>query len=567
MLRRHIPALLWLLLAIAGAVALAVGFPRAFPFLPQDWSVNAREAEAIALEALRDLGDPVADPYVVTRLRTDGTLERRMQTSIDTVGREPLLSSRLSEQAARWSVRVYAPDQGPNQFTYQAAVDLENGRVLQLEKRRPPDEGEGGLDAAEARRRAEAYLESLGVERELYWQDPEVRREDVEGRSDIAVRFQDREDLLDGVVRHGVEVSFAGDQLEGHGPWLEDDGEEELEEVFQTSQLVLMSRSLHFAVFLLIAAVPFLRRYHDGQLGVRRSTHLLLLALGGALLYLTLNVRTMTEGTSVPLLTRQQLAWFVGSFAFLLQFLGLALLAFVSWAVGESVCREVGWGHKLAAWDALLRGKWRNATVARSSFRGFSAGLATAGLAMLATIALRRFDAWPIGAFLLDLNHAAAIPAASLFAGMVSWQAPMLLFTVLMAASWARGRFGARGGLVVAILIAIIALTPSILVLPLSWGLVPWVITAAVPALVFWRWDLWSALLSGLVASTSVAVQPLLHASDAWLEANGWAALLLIAAPALVSLRWLFSEEEFVYTWDDVPPHVRRIAERERQAG
>jgi sigma-B regulation protein RsbU (phosphoserine phosphatase) len=35
--------------------------------------------------------------------------------------------------------------------------------------------------------------------------------------------------------------------------------------------------------------------------------------------------------------------------------------------------------------------------------------------------------------------------------------------------------------------------------------------------------------------------------------------------PALISLRFLESGEVFAYRYDDVPPHVRRIAERERQ--
>jgi len=58
---------------------------------------------------------------------------------------------------------------------------------------------------------------------------------------------------------------------------------------------------------------------------------------------------------------------------------------------------------------------------------------------------------------------------------------------------------------------------------------------------------------------------PLLTAADASLQVQGWIALGLLAAPLLASLRFLGSGKEFVYRYEDVPPHVRRIAERERQ--
>jgi sigma-B regulation protein RsbU (phosphoserine phosphatase) len=57
----------------------------------------------------------------------------------------------------------------------------------------------------------------------------------------------------------------------------------------------------------------------------------------------------------------------------------------------------------------------------------------------------------------------------------------------------------------------------------------------------------------------------LLTADDTALQLQGGLALAALAAPLLASLRHLTSDQEFVYRYEDVPPHVRRIAERERQ--
>ena len=38
-------------------------------------------------------------------------------------------------------------------------------------------------------------------------------------------------------------------------------------------------------------------------------------------------------------------------------------------------------------------------------------------------------------------------------------------------------------------------------------------------------------------------------------------ALLVVASPLLLSVRYLWSDRQFLYRYEDVPPHVRRIAE------
>ena len=54
-------------------------------------------------------------------------------------------------------------------------------------------------------------------------------------------------------------------------------------------------------------------------------------------------------------------------------------------------------------------------------------------------------------------------------------------------------------------------------------------------------------------------------ATDPTLQAHGWLALGLLAIPLAASVRYLGSGKELDYRYEDVPPHVRRIAERERQ--
>src|SRR6476659_7531189 len=109
--------LLWLVLGIAGAGPLAWAYPRAFRFLPRDWRIDQRQAAAIALERLLELGPPVAQPYVVTRLGTNALLERRLLLA-RRAGREgEVRASGLADQLLVWEVTVYPPDALRDQWT------------------------------------------------------------------------------------------------------------------------------------------------------------------------------------------------------------------------------------------------------------------------------------------------------------------------------------------------------------------------------------------------------------------------------------------------------------------
>jgi len=62
-----------------------------------------------------------------------------------------------------------------------------------------------------------------------------------------------------------------------------------------------------------------------------------------------------------------------------------------------------------------------------------------------------------------------------------------------------------------------------------------------------------------------MSVVPFLGAQDASIQTQASLALAVVALPLMVSARSLLGGEEFIYRYEDIPPHVRRIAERERQ--
>jgi Stage II sporulation protein E (SpoIIE) len=249
-------------------------------------------------------------------------------------------------------------------------------------------------------------------------------------------------------------------------------------------------------------------------------------------------------------------------FAMVFNIIPAALLAFFAWSVGESICRE-RWGHKLAAFDALFKGDQANETVARASLRGWMAGLLAAGGLAAVLVVLQMAGIQPFTSMLFGASS--RWPGPEWVLGIMVFALPFYLTLVLWLLPISTRRLGKIGGTLITVLLAAVILTPPALVLPFGWLFVLSVLFIAVPILLFLLSDLLTALLAGLVSQVFFSVWPLLIADDSTLQVHGWIALGLLAAPLLPSFRFLGTGKEFVYRYEDIPPHVRRIAERERQ--
>ncbi|MEM7584066.1 MAG: SpoIIE family protein phosphatase, partial [Acidobacteriota bacterium] len=380
----------------------------------------------------------------------------------------------------------------------------------------------------------------------------------------MILRYQRGELAMGEVYPYGVEVYFSRGAPSGFGFWLDDPNVEELQGTFRQMQLVNFARVALFYFLLPLVAVPFLRRYHDGQLGVRRGTQFFIVSLLMGIVLVALNSPIYSAGTNVGFLSRQQTTWMVGGFSIVFQFLGLAVLGLMSWSVGESLCRE-RWPQKLASLDALFRRKWSNATVARASLRGVAGGLFMVGLLTALSTLGQDSGAWAVASIIYAAQgFDSVLPSLTTLAFVLSYSLPLYLFVCLLVPCWATKRMGSGGGLAFALLTAVL-ISPILMVLPLSWGWLMWAVVAGIPVLLFRFGDLLSGLLAALFAVASTVAIPALYIGEPAMQAHGWATLLLLASPLIVSLRSLATDEEFVYTYDDVPPHVRRIAERERQ--
>jgi hypothetical protein len=531
--------------------------------------VTREEAVRIARERLLDLGEPPADPYIVARLAGDPFLERRLLLTGKAVEEIPQLADRVQV----WEVLFYPPGAGREDWTYRVLVALSGEVVamrLRLDPQLAPAAADANADAAaapvpspqEARGRSDAFLTAQGFDLTRFG-EPTVRSQQLARRTDLTVRYEDRRELLPGGMSHGVEVLFAGDRLAGFAPWLDDPAERAVQQEIQQASFLGVAGLVLVLLTVAVLAPPFLKRYHEGEIGPRRAAQIFGVVLVTGVLYLLLTSRMMSQGTGFGFATRQQLSWLYGIFLTMFSVVPNALLAFFAWAVGESVCRE-RWGHKLAAFDALFQRDWANATVARSALRGVTGGLALAGLLMVLYLPLQRVGAWPLTVF--ASGTASALPGLEAPLALLCYGLPGMLAVTLCLVPLLARRLGVVAGAAAALPVAVLLLlSPGLMPVPITWGLVIAAVYALALVGLFLATDLLTTLTAGFVTQTLFIVFPLLMARDSSLQVQGWLSLALVAAPLLVSLRSLGGGREFVYRYEDIPPHVRRIADRERQ--
>ncbi len=555
--------LTWLAVLLAGALASAWAFPRAFPFFPANWQVSRVEAEKIALEELRVLGALPEDAYVVAQMDSDAGVEVRLiQASRDGLS-GPVRESGLEKRVLQWQVTVYAPQAQPRDWSYQAQIAFD-GTVLSLLKGFKVTDAAGPTTDEDAMARARALLLERGIDLAKF-AAPEVRNKDLEKRTDRVVRFADLEPSLASRLRTGMEVSFAGDQLAGVGSFAEDVQPDEVTRLLQP--IGLFGNIAFFSTFLVLPLVApiFLKRYHEGELGVRRGVQILLLILGVAVVLMVQVSAGSTQGTNFGVLSRQQTTFIWGGQMLVLFFLPMAIASLLSWSVGESLCRE-GWGAKLAAFDALFQKQWRNRTVALASLRGYAAGFAIAGGIFACLVPLARFDGIaPISFQFGPFWQHARWPSFALILFLLIFSLYTTLFGRLFLLPWLVRKLGkVAGGTIAALATSFVFFSP-VIVLPLSLGAPIWILNSLATVVLFLTTDLLTTILASFTSAAVLSIFPFVFAADPALQLHGWIGVLAGAVPLLLTARHLVSDQIFVYRYEDVPPHVRRIAQRERQ--
>lgn len=558
-IRQKSELFVWAVLGLLTVAILAWAFPRAFPFFPDTWRLDRRAAIEVARDKLEVLGVDVGDALVAAGLGVEPYAEHRLhRAAAEGVSADRLRASAPAREIVTWGVRFY-PRQGRRTGCAQCLSLTPAGEVVWL-RLETPDEVEAELDAEIARRRADALLADLGYD-PAHFTAPEVRHVERPGRTDLILRYGDPEPIFGAATPTGVEVIFAGDRLASFYTFLDDPARE----LFPGPWPEGLFWRLHImAPFLLFPflAVPFLRAYHEGEAGHRRALRIFLVltaASSAATAFGALWTARWSLG-SVPAWRAAGGVWLEGLLVWVLP---SAALAGLGWAVGEARCRE-RWGTKLAGADAVLRGRFNHPEVAWAALRGPLAGALLVAAALVALPALPAVGARALVVWFFDeVGGASPWPGGSELG--VSWLLAGALVLVQVAfLPPAVRRLGRIGGVVLVAAITGVLLIPPFAAFPPGAEILPGVFFAAALLGLFLAYDLLTVFFAAVTVYLLPASLPWLATGHPGLVVQAAASLAFLFLPLAVAWRG-FAGEAAVYRFRDVPPHARRIVERERR--
>jgi hypothetical protein len=557
-MKRYVPFLGF----AAGLIALLFLLPVFRPGQPKGSSITRPQAQAIADVMAREIGIPVERTWPALTWMSSQIIgkELRHDPRREQAWDDPVLGPRLN------AYRINYYHNGGDKFppAGYVIVGARTGQVTGARLRLKAEDA--GVNATEAQLRAssDAFVKSRVFRGAPHPEFESARPTVLRGRTDWIFRYKVQPQLdVQGVVPY-LYVYFAGDRFVG---W-------ELAEEYADGRVYLgesggdVANSLAgFAtlfIMMLILLVIFLRKYHAGEVGVEAATFVFGTFIVLSLISSLLMRPAAADGIAMGALDARTTSWAFVAFKLLFIDVPLAVSLFLAWAVGESYARE-RWSDKLSAFDAILRRDPLNATVGRSLIRGLLfAPVVAASAFAVALIPVLLGKSWiGPGTGTLEVLYIGG-PLQLLLHALV--EAPIVSIGVLLfVLAWTSRRRMLPVGIVVALFLGVVAGCCEAPIEPVFWRLIFGFGGIAAAIAIFLGYDLLTASTAVFGGTLLTLALPLLTVAEGPLHTDLVTALALpLVGLVGFGIAAMLTRREVVYQHEDLAPHVKRIAERER---
>ncbi|MCP4215263.1 MAG: PP2C family protein-serine/threonine phosphatase [bacterium] len=336
------------------------------------------------------------------------------------------------------------------------------------------------------------------------------------------------------------------------------------------SQIAVIVSFVFIFLFCLAAVAVFLRKYHEGEVGVRSATIffflLWFLLAGESSFKFYVTSYNMTLGNishnMVALIMYVLLLFIVWPFQ--------AILGFVSWSVGEALGRE-RFHWKFVAVDSILSRRFATINVAYSLMNGYLAGFGGLGLIALGASGAVAFGGAKIaiGGYtgLMAASLPVMVPLLSALSTGVLSELVFRLFGNLFLYKYLRSKWV---GLFISsglwTLFAISSWGVQFSLYPMIWEWGIYYLCGLYLGYLFWKFDLLTVITANFIMVGIMQVLPLLSSTapeHAW---QGPAVLIFLFLPVLLIIKGFIKKDVFSFVPELIPAHIKRITERVRMA-
>jgi sigma-B regulation protein RsbU (phosphoserine phosphatase) len=333
--------------------------------------------------------------------------------------------------------------------------------------------------------------------------------------------------------------------------------------------ITILSYIIIFFLVIFIISL-FLKKYHEGEVGVRSA-----FSVAGALFLIVaaamaVGFESIGFGVQLGDTNRTMVKLLLFAISLFIIYGFLSAMTFAAWSVGESSARH-GWSIALSGVDSIFRGRIFTVNVAYSIAWGFSAGYALLGLiAVIFYLLLTYANALSSN---LSLGGIPESYSPSIYAVLTSISGAMVseITFRLFALSWLREKIRSRwiGIGISSFLWSVTATTLWDIpfgTLYSTWQFPLYFILGIIFSIIFLRYGILSTIIASSLVTAVGMYEPIFFSTGEAFRNDHLLFLVFLGAPLLVALIGIFRKEEFQFTPDTTPSHIKRISERERMA-
>jgi phosphoserine phosphatase RsbU/P len=451
---------------------------------------------------------------------------------------------------------------------YEVYLDT-MGRLLGFRRTIQPDAYGTSLIEEDAIDLAVQYLVERGVRMDDYFLKQASSIRHVH-RTDWDFQWQ-RHDGVYG-IEENLLVTVQGEEI-GRSQFRIDPPRSFMDVYYQRQENYQFSEIISLAtIFLLffLVVIVFLKRYHEGEVGIRSAILVLIFGFVVAL-FDYLNIYGII-GSSVQLgaMNRanvRMVLFFVTVFIFLAF---IQVMTFTGWSVGESFARSL-WKDKLNSFDAMLNRKFLAYSLGVSITRGYGYGFA--GMGVLLFLFAGMIEVFGLRVFAGSLTGVpeAVIPALKpvlegIWVALVCEIVFRLFLLSLIKSRLRKQVFG--------VIVSVPVWTIASYTIWNTYGTFDPIIFTGIYIAVaglwftylFLRYDLMTAYTANAITiALSIAV-PILFSEGSYYKGQSFLLMGLAAVPFVIGCVAVLWGREFKFTPDTIPPHIRRITQRERMS-
>lgn len=534
-----------------------------------DIRISRSEAETKAKDFLKGLGYSVEGLSTETAFNINAPVQNFLVEKVGTDNaRQIILSDTISSH--RWVIYFYDAQNSTSRMAHQYRVWITQSGEISASNHIVQDTASGEkLSVDSASVIAKQFLKSFGVNFANYTLKKTTTTSHAK-RTDHTFIWAERDSFFD--ARKEITVRIQGGEV---GYFSKEfvppqDFVQKVSDSF-SSYAILTIISYLIIFFLVIAVISlFLKKYHEGEVGVKTA-----IAIAGFLFAIVavtniLGYESVGYGVQMGDTNRTFVKLLLLAISLFIIYGFLTAMTFAAWSVGESSARQ-GWGIKLSGIDSLIQRKFFTANVAYSILWGFGAGIGLFGAIAL----LYYLTAASTGLIVSNVSLGGVPESYSqfsycLFMGFLGGAISEITFRLLII-SWIREKAKKVWlGVIISSLMWTFT-AASLWDMPFGYfqsnvqfGIL--FIIGIVQCIIFLRYGILSSIVSSSLVAAVGLMEPILFSTGETFFIEKILFGVFLAIPIIMSIVGVLRNEEFQFTVDTTPSHIKRITERERMA-